>query len=76
MQERRTSQGAWEFTDTDTAGNLVTRQFMGYSKREALKLFRQELRGYSLTMKEKTQTWMDVKRDVLSAIHGMKEGTK
>lgn len=53
MQERRTFQGAWEFTDRDPAGNYVTRQFMGYSKREAKKLFRQELRGYEL------QFWAD-----------------
>lgn len=48
MLERKTSQGAWEFTDTDTAGFLFVKQYMGYSKREARKRFRDDLRGYSL----------------------------
>lgn len=40
---RRTFQGAWELSTTRN-GYLFTRQFMGYTKREATTLFRAVLR--------------------------------
>ena len=41
---RKTSQGAWELS-TVSGGYLVSRQFMGYTKKDATKLFRQYLKG-------------------------------
>lgn len=41
---RRTFQGAWELS-TVYNGYLFTRQFMGYTKREATSMFREVLRS-------------------------------
>lgn len=40
----RTHLGAWRISDT-VDGHLVTRQFFGYTKREAMRLFRAETRA-------------------------------
>lgn len=39
---RKTFQGAWELS-TLKNGYLVTRQYMGYTKREATRLFKGEI---------------------------------
>lgn len=41
---RQTFQAAWELSSV-YQGRLVSRQYMGYTKREATKLFRQYLKG-------------------------------
>lgn len=40
---RRTFQGAWELYASGNDGYLVTRQYMGYTKREATQMFRAEM---------------------------------
>jgi hypothetical protein len=37
---RRTFQGGWELSSSDTWGNLVTQQYLFYTKKEATSLFR------------------------------------
>jgi len=44
MTIRRTFQGAWEISMDDTRGYNVTRQYFGYTKREAMRLFREDLK--------------------------------
>ena len=45
IQYEKTFQGAHKFYAFDKYDNLVTRQYFFYTKREALKLFKQELKG-------------------------------
>ncbi len=44
IQYRKTFQGAWELYASDNDGYLVTRQYFGYTKREATEMFRAEMR--------------------------------
>jgi hypothetical protein len=44
MTAERNHAGAWVVSDI-VAGYLVTRSYYGYTKREALALFKQENRG-------------------------------
>lgn len=37
--------GAWVLYSSDSHGYLVTRQYQGYTKKEALAMFRSELRS-------------------------------
>lgn len=45
IQHKKTFQGAHEFYALDKNDNLITRQYFYYTKREALRLFKNELRG-------------------------------
>jgi hypothetical protein len=45
IQYEKTYQGAHKFYALDKNDNLVTKQYFYYSKREALKLFKQELKA-------------------------------
>jgi len=44
VSTRRTFQGAWECSAV-VGGYIESRQFMGYTKRESVALFREYLRG-------------------------------
>jgi len=45
IQYRKTFQGAWELYASDENGYyILIRQYFGYNKREATKLFRAEMR--------------------------------
>lgn len=44
MLIRKTFQGAWEISMDDIHGYSVTRQYFGYTKREAMRLFRADLK--------------------------------
>jgi len=44
MTVERTFQGAWRIYESGRDGYLVSRQYFGYSKREAVALFRAEVR--------------------------------
>lgn len=44
MTIRRTFQGAWEIAMDNKDGVSVTRQYFGYTKREAMRLFRADLK--------------------------------
>lgn len=41
---RRTFQGAWELYASDKNGYLVSRQYFGYTKKEATRLFRETMK--------------------------------
>lgn len=45
MTTERTFQGAVRCIGSDDRGNLVQRVYFGYSKREAERMFRKELRS-------------------------------
>ena len=45
IQYRKTFQGAWELYASDKDGYLVTRQYFGYTKREAVQMFRAEMKA-------------------------------
>lgn len=45
MTVERTYAGAWRITDLDADGHLVSRLYLGYTKREAKRLFRTEMRA-------------------------------
>ena len=45
IQYRKTFQGAWELYASDKDGYLVTRQYFGYTKREAVRMFRAEMKA-------------------------------
>lgn len=44
IQYRVTFQGAWELYASDKKGYLVSRQYFGYTKREATQMFRAEMK--------------------------------
>jgi hypothetical protein len=45
IQYRVTFQGAWELYASDKNGYLVSRQYFGYTKREATQKFRAEMKA-------------------------------
>ncbi len=45
IQYEKTFQGAHKFYSVDKNGYLITRQYFDYTKREALRLFKNELKG-------------------------------
>jgi hypothetical protein len=45
IQYEKTFQGAHQFFAVDRLGNLVSMQYMYYSKAQALKLFKQFMKG-------------------------------
>ena len=45
IQYEKTFQGAHKFYAIDKSGHLFTMQYFYYTKREALRLFKNELRG-------------------------------
>lgn len=44
MTIERTFQGAWKISELDDDGYLVTRQYMDYTKSEAKRMFREEMK--------------------------------
>ena len=46
ISSEKTFQGAWRFS-TIIKGHLFSMQYMGYTKREALRLFKQDMRNHA-----------------------------
>ena len=44
MNIERNREGAWAIYATDNTGHLIQRQYYGYNRREAIRLFNREIK--------------------------------